>query len=139
MVCKISNSNMWTSKHLAQAFCTELTLNWEKNQWSLSLNNFLKIQTSICMTPMYHFCMMSFSLKRTGARLLTNKDDITFNIISWKMEFFAGIWHYGHELNWKKFLFKNIRNENEFNWWSSYILRRPQNFAKSSPDCTYVL
>jgi hypothetical protein len=26
VVCKISNSNMWTSKHLAQAFCTELTL-----------------------------------------------------------------------------------------------------------------
>ena len=37
--------------------------------------------------PLYYLCMMTFSLKRTGARLLTNKDDITFNIICWKMEF----------------------------------------------------
>ena len=26
LVCKISNFNMWTAKHLAQASCTELTL-----------------------------------------------------------------------------------------------------------------
>ena len=26
MICKISNFNMWTAKHLAQASCTELTL-----------------------------------------------------------------------------------------------------------------
>ena len=26
VICKISNSNMWTAKHLAQASCTELTL-----------------------------------------------------------------------------------------------------------------
>ena len=26
VVCKISNFNMWTAKHLMQAFCTELTL-----------------------------------------------------------------------------------------------------------------
>ena len=26
VVCKISNFNMWTAKHLAQASCTELTL-----------------------------------------------------------------------------------------------------------------
>ena len=27
VICKISNSNMYTTKHLAQASCTELTLN----------------------------------------------------------------------------------------------------------------
>ena len=26
VICKISNFNKWTAKHLAQAFCTELTL-----------------------------------------------------------------------------------------------------------------
>ena len=26
VICKISNSNMWAAKHLAQASCTELTL-----------------------------------------------------------------------------------------------------------------
>ena len=30
VVCKISNSNMWTTKHLAKASCTELTLPWTK-------------------------------------------------------------------------------------------------------------
>ena len=28
VVCKISNSNLWTAKHLAHASCTELTLLW---------------------------------------------------------------------------------------------------------------
>ena len=31
VVCKISNFNMWTTKHLAQASCTELTLNFFLN------------------------------------------------------------------------------------------------------------
>ena len=29
VICKISNFNMWTAKHLVQAFCTELTLKIE--------------------------------------------------------------------------------------------------------------
>ena len=72
--------------------------------------------------PLYYLCMMSFSLKRTGARLLTNKDDITFNIISWKMEFFAGIWHYGHELNWKKFFVQKHKKQKYVNSISIYDL-----------------
>ena len=40
VICKISNFNMWTSKHLAQASCTELTL---KSILHWILREFLKI------------------------------------------------------------------------------------------------
>ena len=32
VICKISNIKMWTTKHLAQAFCTELTLKWRTRE-----------------------------------------------------------------------------------------------------------
>ena len=38
VVCKISNFNKWTAKHLTQASCTELTLlklGWAKHIWGL--------------------------------------------------------------------------------------------------------
>ena len=39
-VCKISNFNLWTAKHLVQASCTELTLNRQdcKAKFSLATN-----------------------------------------------------------------------------------------------------
>ena len=63
VICKISNFNMWTAKHLAQASCTELNL--KKNSWTLTechvLKNFesprmLNWRTSVNFTtwPWHH-------------------------------------------------------------------------------------
>ena len=38
VICKISNFNMWTAKHLVQASCTELTL---RQIWNLNLESTL--------------------------------------------------------------------------------------------------
>ena len=54
-VCKISNSNKWTAKHLAQVSCTELTLSglnfWIKNdseKWSsIFILKFMKLLVPI--------------------------------------------------------------------------------------------
>ena len=43
MVCKISNFDMRTAKHLAQGSCTELTLMWVGGWASIISTNFIAI------------------------------------------------------------------------------------------------
>ena len=39
VICKISNFNIWTAKHLAQASCTELTLSLRSWNFSVLVHN----------------------------------------------------------------------------------------------------
>ena len=69
VTCKISNFNMWTAKHLAQASCTELTLPWGmvliKN--ILSFNN-MKI-SSETKRLFFHLASVKCSLIKSSCFL----------------------------------------------------------------------
>ena len=69
-VCKISNLNMWTTKHLAQASCTELTLK----------TSLLKFSFPIGWRSVISKCLFGVSnspKKRTSAEL-KNKNKLLF-------------------------------------------------------------
>ena len=67
LICKISNFNTWTAKHLAQAFCTDLTLhnlNWRDGvSWG--------------------FVVCTSLLEDPGQHLLTVLMPILFNYLPW--------------------------------------------------------
>ena len=51
VVCKVSNFNKWTAKHLAQASCTELTLSWnQKITWCWKMPGFWSYGYSFCFS-----------------------------------------------------------------------------------------
>ena len=65
VICKISKFNMWTGKHLAQASCTELTLN--HTEWHVDFQERL------------YFNIIFSDVQPHESRLLSFRGDLVFN------------------------------------------------------------
>ena len=73
VVCKISNFNMWTAKHLVQASCTELTLLklWQFYQHILSnIRSRLNFSTYWVFEPVFRYVWSKLKLFAQEMKIL---------------------------------------------------------------------
>ena len=85
VICKISNFNMWTAKHLAQASCTELTLHGV--HWVIFEQKILPQIEMLKFDFLYLIRMLKMILNWSNTTLFTPWLCIySFVLLAWKLQ-----------------------------------------------------